>query len=815
MAKEIADAHAKIADLRKEMKQRDHNARLEVDANFSELKMQNTRLQSRMQAEFPGVEEFKQFKDFTAERSKKLKIALQQRSVDMQRGVDERLSTELDKVMKWKEVFSQTTLDRMKSVEELVRSFNEDLTYLRGGVDEHVHMLEERIGENQQWSQKKFSESSAEMKKMMTKTHEVAAEQRKHTDALEADTRRMNEMQDEMNVNKESAFAQFMELQMAIEQIHEVDAEQNAKLEQLNDIDVALEARLDVHDQKLDSHQERLDVHDTTLAELHATDNEIKEDVKQLRDVELFTTNNQLSLTMERTEKDFKEIKEVKLVNISSFCERMNVHLAEVSHEVKIFPEQIEDLKKDTASIWSNIKEHQKQTGKGDEVTNSILNRVAEVEDKCGGIRLLKDKTISLTDDIVNLKKETELHIEELKKGDHIMKKVTDGHGTLERKLSQHISTVKDDVHSHFDTKFEEVHEQVKSVAEKTESVVKKVLQDSAMQQTTKKGRRQSINGVEMPMGGGGGGGDARRSSCVGMSVEDIQEHEEEIAHNVADVMLEFEELCNTRTYVTEIPSDMREAMTGLSQEMAEFIASKADQLAINKFIKASAEDVLYTDEEIEASRVNILHRWMQQVQGIVDSEAKRKTNVIRGAAREKILKKMSDAIDMAMSKHDQVLITGHSRLGKVQMPSCIACDRPLAAKKRFRNMQGKEDQVERVAQQPLHGGGKSLKLPNYRELDHQPEISMMEGMRPETAGQTREYANTGELVRRPGTAGAGETNRPIFGSGPGGTQANKFVYRGGFKMPKGGGVSGLVVNGMMASDSLPSLGHQGGGHVF
>lgn len=51
----------------------------------------------------------------------------------------------------------------MSSVEELVRSFSEDLTYLRGGVDEHVHMLEERIQENQQWCQKKFGESGAEV----------------------------------------------------------------------------------------------------------------------------------------------------------------------------------------------------------------------------------------------------------------------------------------------------------------------------------------------------------------------------------------------------------------------------------------------------------------------------------------------------------------------------------------------------------------------------------------------------------------------------------------------------------------------------
>ena len=72
--------------------------------------------------------------------------------------MDEKFNVELEKVFKWKDTFDKTTSDRMKSVEDLVRGFSEDLTYLRGGVDEHVHMLEERIQENQQWSQKKFGE---------------------------------------------------------------------------------------------------------------------------------------------------------------------------------------------------------------------------------------------------------------------------------------------------------------------------------------------------------------------------------------------------------------------------------------------------------------------------------------------------------------------------------------------------------------------------------------------------------------------------------------------------------------------------------
>ena len=35
------------------------------------------------------------------------------------------------------------------------------------------------------------------------------------------------------------------------------------------------------------------------------------------------------------------------------------------------------------------------------------------------------------------------------------------------------------------------------------------------------------------------------------------------------------------------------------------------------------------------------------------------------------------------MSKHDQMMVVGNSRLGRTKIPSCIACDRPMMDKVR------------------------------------------------------------------------------------------------------------------------------------
>ena len=43
------------------------------------------------------------------------------------------------------------------------------------------------------------------------------------------------------------------------------------------------------------------------------------------------------------------------------------------------------------------------------------------------------------------------------------------------------------------------------------------------------------------------------------------------------------------------------------------------------------------------------------------------------------------EATDVALSKHDQILIPSASRLGRIKanIPTCVACDRPLRSKQR------------------------------------------------------------------------------------------------------------------------------------
>ncbi len=55
----------------------------------------------------------------------------------------------------------------------------------------------------------------------------------------------------------------------------------------------------------------------------------------------------------------------------------------------------------------------------------------------------------------------------------------------------------------------------------------------------------------------------------------------------------------------------------------------------------------------------------------------------IRLEARSRYVARTIDAIEAALSKHDQVTVPATTRLGRVRasVPVCVACDRPLTTR--------------------------------------------------------------------------------------------------------------------------------------
>ena len=800
------DVQKQIREIKREIEQRERNLRLENANSFSEYDMKNQRLLQKLQAEYPSISEFDQYKEFSTERHKKLKMQVQQKQSDIQRLVDTKFNAEFETVMKWKETFSTSTLDRMKSVEELVRSFNEDLTYLRGGVDEHVHMLEERITDNQMWCQKKFSDIETETKKQNTKIHEIRAELKEHTGQIEQIVAKAVETDETVESNKEEGFAQFMQLQMAIDEIKEVDVGQDEKHEALAARTEELENRTEVHDGVIEETQTAVAKHSDELLQLQHVGEKTAATLKTIREVELVEVKQ---VAADATQK-VQEMVEVKVAEdiktIKGSNEVMATEIKTVKQEVAVLPTKIEEVKEKVVTITEKQDAQKAEANDSGKAVDELAKKLESVCQEATAIKALKDKSIELSDGLSGLEEALRVGLKRSEDNEKLMSAVKENSDVLERKLMKAIGNVKLVCRDETEKKIEEMRDETKMVEKRTKSIVQEFL-ESNPKLLGKRGaaaasKSGAMGGVSLGSGDVGGSGgvssmmdDAapRRGSVIGLTSQEIHEYSLETADQATEIIFEYEEMVSQRTYIVEVPPEVRARMTDLCQDMSEFISSKADQEAIDRMIRGNPEDIVYTDEQVDEARMAMLGDWMGVVERKLNAK-KGNLGKIRGEARTLISKKLTDAIDMALSKHDQVLITGHSRLGRVQLPTCVACDRPLANKQRAREMiaekggqnpvkevRGAKGVYERAAPVPKIG-----RLANARGGGPETNNLAIEKMAMEHAMSSEALVGTQRQQQRPVTAGEVDKKRPIFG-GNNGALENSYVYKSGFKMPHKG----------------------------
>jgi hypothetical protein len=201
-------------------------------------------------------------------------------------------------------------------------------------------------------------------------------------------------------------------------------------------------------------------------------------------------------------------------------------------------------------------------------------------------------------------------------------------------------------------------------------------------------------------------------------------------------------------------------------------------------------------------------------------------------------------ALEMFMSKHNQVLVVGNSRLGRVKIPSCIACDRPLIEKVRLDTVVSKDHHGGSIMRSAgLGGSGMNNSLSHWGDSDeedggggghitnnnslilvniHNNNQVVGGNSIASSRGGTRGDSSKGKrqlssMIRLP-SAGTDGGARPRTGGRPaaGGNGAleDPYILRGGFKMPRpttsDGGAGGVGGTGsMMMSSStthLPSV---------
>jgi hypothetical protein len=162
-------------------------------------------------------------------------------------------------------------------------------------------------------------------------------------------------------------------------------------------------------------------------------------------------------------------------------------------------------------------------------------------------------------------------------------------------------------------------------------------------------------------------------------------EHE---AQFLADLCLNFEDISLKRKKVSSLPFSFCQSIAQVTRAMAELIAEQADFEMVEQSIAAVngplvVQDVNYDESFVVNTRQRKQDEYVELVLHHVNEQVNN-GGVLRSDARQLFVALIRKALDMFMSKHNQVLIAGNSRLGRVKIPSCIACDRPLVEKIRL-----------------------------------------------------------------------------------------------------------------------------------
>ena len=182
------------------------------------------------------------------------------------------------------------------------------------------------------------------MKKLMHKVHDIGSKQREHSEFLDNNSKKFQAMQDEMNENKEASFNQFMELQMAVENINELDAQRDIAFEKVSNQVVILESQVASHDVLFEQNDETNERTKESIKSLQNVDDTISADVDKLRNEELHETNTQLTTLMENLEKK-DEGANGRIDKVQTFASRIKDDLAIANEKLGKVPNTINMVK--------------------------------------------------------------------------------------------------------------------------------------------------------------------------------------------------------------------------------------------------------------------------------------------------------------------------------------------------------------------------------------------------------------------------------------------------------------------------------------
>jgi hypothetical protein len=155
----------------------------------------------------------------------------------------------------------------------------------------------------------------------------------------------------------------------------------------------------------------------------------------------------------------------------------------------------------------------------------------------------------------------------------------------------------------------------------------------------------------------------------------------------VVKLCLDFEDTAvhNTGQNAYVFGENVQVKLANHAQHLAEYIANRADFACLRQLISgATIEEIMYVHDQVDILRSEMTEDFLKHMLQLVKEKSKEADpSKVVLEARKIFTHRFRRAIEMALTKFDQVQVIGNTRIGRVSVPTCVACDRPLASKGR------------------------------------------------------------------------------------------------------------------------------------
>lgn len=287
----------------------------------------------------------------------------------------------------------------------------------------------------------------------------------------------------------------------------------------------------------------------------------------------------------------------------------------------------------------------------------------------------------------------------------------------------------------------------------------------------------------------------SRRSS--GLSDDLPFEHQAvhdllDVADRLFELGLHFEEVAVRRSLVPDISEESCSELAAISQTVGETVAKLVDTEAILRILRARPDQPIYGDAFIANRRLRLIDELLGETRKHLEA-TNPEAGITRLDARDYFMKKVEKVMQLSLSKHDQVLLPTQTRAGKVKIPSCIACDRPLLQKVRG-DLVTRSEFAGRSQIVPFGSMNSLTEKDHFQSLDEGSFYGEQDSMMSKSADgmmlgamQVKKVGLPSTLPRQPSRGGIASLQQPnLLDIGARGArqQEGPYTLMAGFKMP-------------------------------